>query len=108
MKEGRDRAHLLAGPDDDAVEQMISSAVEESATGKGDGLERAGVVASLVDNGIEYFDRDDVMIGRHRLDGGKKYSVDWTESSVGRRGCWVVYQLQSGSQVRRIAHTRTL
>ena len=99
---------MLGSPDDDAMKKMISSAGEESAAGKGDGPERAGVVASLVDNGIEYFDRDDMVIGRHRLDGGKKYSVDWTESSVGRRGCWVVYQLQSGSQVRRIAHTRTL
>ena len=72
MKEGRDRAHLPAGPDDDAVEQMISSAGEESTAGKGDGLGRAGVVASVVDNGTEYFDRDDMVIGRHRLDGGKK------------------------------------
>ena len=67
-EKGRDRAHLLAGPDDDAMKQMISSAGEESAAGKGDGLERVGLVASLVDNGIEYFDRDDMVIGRHRLD----------------------------------------
>ena len=65
------------------MKKMISSAGEEGAAGKGDGPERAGVVASLVDNGIEYFDRDDMVIGRHRLDSGKKYSVDWTESTGG-------------------------
>ena len=68
MEECRDRAHLLSGPDDDAMKKMISSAREESAAGKRDGSERAGLVASLVDNGIEYFDRDDMVIGRHRLD----------------------------------------
>ena len=67
-EKGRDRAHLLASPDDDAMKKMISSAGEESAAGKGDGPEGAGVVASLVDNGIEYFDRDDMVIGRHRVD----------------------------------------
>ena len=67
-EKGRERAHLLAGADDDAMKQMISSAGEESAAGKGDGLERAGVVASVVDNGTEYFDREDMVIGRHRLD----------------------------------------
>ena len=59
---------MLTGPDDDAMKKMISSAGEESAASKGKGPERAGVVASLVDHGIEYFDRDDMMIGRHRLD----------------------------------------
>ena len=68
MEEGRDRAQLLSGSDDDAMKQMISSAGEESAAGKGDGLERVGLVASLVDNGVEYFDRDDMVIGRHWLD----------------------------------------
>ena len=69
MEEGRDRAHLLSGSDDDAMKQMISCAGEQSAASKGDGPERVGLVAGLVDNGIEYFDRDDMMIGRHRLDG---------------------------------------
>ena len=63
---------MLSGIDDYAMKKMISSAGEEGAASKGDGPERAGVVASLVDNGIEYFDRDDMVIGRHRLDGGKK------------------------------------
>ena len=67
-KEDRDIVHLILRLYQDAAEQMISSAGEESTAGKGDGLERAGVVASLVDNGIEYFDRDDMVIGRHRLD----------------------------------------
>ena len=69
MKEGRDRPHLLSEPDDDAVEQMISSAGEESTAGKGDGLERAGVVASLIYDGFEYVDRDDMVIERHRMGG---------------------------------------
>ena len=51
-EEGQDRAHLLSGPDDYVMKKMISSAGEESAAGKGDGLERVGLVASLVDNGI--------------------------------------------------------
>ena len=63
-----DRAHLLSGPDDDAMKKMISSAREESVAGKGKGPERAGVVASLVDDSFEYIDRDDMVIGRHRLD----------------------------------------
>ena len=68
-EESKGRAHLLAGPDDDAMEQMRSNAREESAASKGDGLEVAGVVAGLVDNGAEYFDRHDVVIGRRWVDG---------------------------------------
>ena len=78
---------MLSRLDDYAMKKMISSAGEEGAAGKGDGPERAGVVASLVDHGIEYFDRDDMMIGRHWLDGGKKNSVDWTESTKGGKVC---------------------
>ena len=59
---------MLSRLDDYAMKKMISSAGEEHAAGKGGGLEGSRVVASLVDNGIEYFDRDDMVIGRHRLD----------------------------------------
>ena len=83
MEENGDREHLLLRADANVIKQMISSSRQEVTAGKGDGPERAGVVASLVDNGIEYFDRDDMVIGRHRLDSGKKYSVDWTESTGG-------------------------
>ena len=79
-EESKDRAYVLAGPDDDAMEQMRSSAREESAASK-DGLEVAEVVAGLVDNGVEYFNRDDVVIGRPWVDGRKKHSVAWTESN---------------------------
>ena len=72
VKEGRDTAHVPSGPDDDAMEQMISSAGEESAAGKGKGPERARVVASLVDDSFEYIDRDDMVIERHRVGGARE------------------------------------
>ena len=71
-EKGRDTVHLLSGPDDDAMKQMISSTGEESAVGEGDGLERAGVIASLVDDIFEYIDRDDMVIEGHRVGGARE------------------------------------
>ena len=65
VEEDRDRVHLLLRLDVDAMKQMISSARQENTGGKGDGLERAAVVASLIYDGFEYFDRDVMAIRKH-------------------------------------------
>ena len=49
---------------------MDTSARRESAAGEGDGPEGAEMVASLIYDGFEYFDGDDITVGRHLVDGG--------------------------------------
>ena len=69
MEEDGDREHLLLRLDVNAMKQMISSARQEDTAGKGNGPERAGLVASLIYDGFEYFSRETIAVGRHSRDG---------------------------------------
>ena len=68
LEEGLDGKHLLLRLDDDAMKQMISSTRQESAACEGDIPKGAGVVASLIYDGLEYLDGEDMVTGRHPSD----------------------------------------